>query len=139
MSSVGRSDVRRAHDNYPTPGWCVHRLLDEIGEDLLDPTLRWGSARQWAAPRSPLGAPLWAEPFGGDGAILQATAQWVHARRPSRMFPSVNWNTGRSPPRGCDSAAGAVALAAGRRDGRGRPLRRLRVPGPRHPPGGADC
>lgn len=55
MSSTGRGAERRPSDWYPTPSWCVHRLLEAV--DL------------------PGGA--WLEPSAGDGAIIRA----VNARR----------------------------------------------------------
>lgn len=30
MSSTKRGSKRSPADNYPTPGWCVHRLLEEV-------------------------------------------------------------------------------------------------------------
>lgn len=50
MSATNRSRVRIPMDNYPTPSWCVRRLLEAV--DL------------------PVGA--WLEPAAGDGAIIRA-------------------------------------------------------------------
>ncbi len=50
MSATARSDVRVALDVYPTPAWCVHRLLEEVE----------------------LPGGHWCEPCAGDGAILRA-------------------------------------------------------------------
>lgn len=53
MSSTGRSDVRVVHDVYPTPAWCVERLLEATA----------------------LPGGLWLEPAAGDGAIIRAIAR----------------------------------------------------------------
>lgn len=50
MSATGRGGVRVAEDFYPTPRWCVDRILEAV--DL------------------PGGA--WLEPSAGDGAIVRA-------------------------------------------------------------------
>jgi len=53
MSSTGRGGKRSAADYYPTPEWCVRRLLE-----VFDPP---GSK--------------WLEPCAGDGAIVRAAAE----------------------------------------------------------------
>lgn len=53
MSSTGRSDVRVANDVYPTPAWCVDRLLEAVA----------------------LPGGQWLEPAAGDGAIIRAVAR----------------------------------------------------------------
>lgn len=58
MSSTNRGAERVEADNYPTPAWCVHRLLE--------------------ACQLPQG--IWIEPCAGEGAILDA----LH---PSAMGP----------------------------------------------------
>lgn len=50
MSSTGRKQDREASDNYPTPSWCVRRLLEAV-------TLPPG---------------VWVEPAVGEGAIVKA-------------------------------------------------------------------
>lgn len=50
MSSTNRGSQRVAADHYPTPSWCVHRLLETV--DL------------------PHGR--WLEPCAGNGAIIDA-------------------------------------------------------------------
>lgn len=58
MSAKGRGAHRGGeHDYYPTPAWCVDRLLDNCGEWLLavDDAL---------------------EPSVGDGAIVRAVEAW---------------------------------------------------------------
>lgn len=51
MSSTNRGGKRSPADYYPTPAWCVHRLLDE---------------------RLFLPGKHWHEPCAGDGAIIRA-------------------------------------------------------------------
>ena len=67
MSATGRGAERAERDYYPTPAWCVHRLLDRL--DLT----RRGSR--------------WLEPCVGDGAIVRAVSDWcgAHGR------PDVEW------------------------------------------------
>ena len=48
MSATNRGAVRNEHDFYPTPAWCVHRLLEAV----------------------PLPAGRWLEPCVGDGAKI---------------------------------------------------------------------
>jgi len=55
VSATGRGALRRPADFYPTPSWCVARLLDVL----------------------PLPGGAWLEPSAGDGAIIRA----VNARR----------------------------------------------------------
>lgn len=50
MSATGRGAKRKSHDFYPTPRYCVDRLLDRC-------TLKPG---------------LWLEPGAGNGAIIRA-------------------------------------------------------------------
>ncbi len=50
MSATNRSDVRVALDVYPTPAWCVHRLLEDVQ----------------------LPGGHWSEPCAGDGAVIKA-------------------------------------------------------------------
>jgi hypothetical protein len=50
MSSTKRGKSRIRHDNYPTPYWCTHRLLEAVN-------LHGGQ---------------WLEPCAGDGAIIKA-------------------------------------------------------------------
>lgn len=51
MSSTNRGGQRTEADNYPTPPWCVHRLLEKAG-----------------LPRNG----IWYEPCAGEGAIIHA-------------------------------------------------------------------
>jgi hypothetical protein len=53
MSSTARAEDRQALDDYPTPRWCVHRLLE----------------------RYPLPAGLWLEPCAGSGSIIRAVSE----------------------------------------------------------------
>ncbi|MBT3224475.1 MAG: hypothetical protein HN348_35860 [Proteobacteria bacterium] len=50
MSSTGRGGKRSPADYYPTPAWCVRRLLEEVE----------------------LPGGVWVEPCAGDGAIIHA-------------------------------------------------------------------
>lgn len=50
MSSTNRGGQRSEADNYPTPAWCVHRLLEAC----------------------PLPSGRWLEPAAGEGAIIRA-------------------------------------------------------------------
>jgi len=52
MSSTKRGGQRSPSDNYPTPPWCLNRLIDRLQDEL------------------PKGG-IWYEPCAGDGAILQ--------------------------------------------------------------------
>lgn len=49
MSATGRGAVRSAVDYYPTPAWCVRRILEAV-----------------ALPRG-----RWLEPSAGDGSIVR--------------------------------------------------------------------
>lgn len=79
MSATNRGAERRENDYYPTPAWCVHRLLDAIGHRL--PTVGW-----------------WLEPAVGDGAIVRAvqthggrkTLPWVGLDIAPRVYPNEN-------------------------------------------------
>jgi hypothetical protein len=54
MSSRGRGeDQGGEHEIYPTPAWCVRRLLEHLGPQVLQPG-------------------LWLEPCAGYGAIIRA-------------------------------------------------------------------
>lgn len=56
MSAKGRGEALGGeHEVYVTPRWCVSRLLDRIGGDVLRPG-------------------LWLEPCAGYGAIIRACA-----------------------------------------------------------------
>lgn len=57
MSSTKRGGERSEADNYPTPPWCVHRLLDHL------PELRLGGH--------------WLEPAAGNGQIIKAVETYV--------------------------------------------------------------
>lgn len=58
MSAKGRGRHDGGdEDYYPTPAWCVHRLLDDCGNVLLD-------------------CDTALEPTCGDGAIIRAVESW---------------------------------------------------------------
>jgi len=50
MSATNRGANREPFDNYPTPKWCVHRLLEAVN----------------------LPGGLWLEPSAGEGKLIQA-------------------------------------------------------------------
>jgi len=56
MSRAKRRDREGERDVYPTPAWCVHRLLDRV-------VLPGGE---------------WLEPAVGDGAIVRAVDEYRH-------------------------------------------------------------
>jgi hypothetical protein len=60
MSSTNRGSERQTADNYPTPAWCVHRLLEAV------PLPHDG---------------LCLEPAFGDGAIVRAINSMVGLKR----------------------------------------------------------
>lgn len=67
MSATGRGGERIASDNYPTPAWCVHRLLEVC-----------------PLPLASLGVRRWLEPCAGDGAIMRAVDTFLRPEdRPS--------------------------------------------------------
>lgn len=66
MSSTNRSSDRKPYDFYPTPKWCVDRLLDEV-------VLPGGR---------------WLEPGAGTGSIIKA----VNARRQDVRWTAVEIN-----------------------------------------------
>lgn len=59
MSATGRGRERVPFDFYPTPPWCVDRLLDRHGTEILS------------------GVDRCLEPTVGDGAIVRAVESWV--------------------------------------------------------------
>jgi hypothetical protein len=71
VSSTGRGTDREANDNYPTPSWCVRRLLDKIGMELPDG--------------------VWGEPCVGAGAIVRAVD--AHDSRRRNDEPTQTWIT----------------------------------------------
>jgi hypothetical protein len=64
MSSTKRGGQRSEADNYPTPAWCVHRLLEEVS----------------------LPEGRWLEPGVGDGAIVGA----VHEKMQGAEFTGLD-------------------------------------------------
>lgn len=53
MSATNRGGTRNEADFYPTPAWCVHRLLETVS----------------------LPGGVWLEPAAGDGALIRAVNQ----------------------------------------------------------------
>lgn len=66
MSSTNRGKKRNRQDNYPTPAWCVHRLLEKV--DL---------------PRG-----KWIEPGCGNGDIIRAVDEYEGGG----VFDDVIWH-----------------------------------------------
>jgi hypothetical protein len=62
MSATGRGSDRLESDNYPTPAWCVRRLLEE-----------------WEPPQD---YGRWIEPCAGEGAIVRAVRAWMGVGSP---------------------------------------------------------
>jgi hypothetical protein len=66
MSAKGRGRHEGGeHDYYPTPAWCVDRLLDRIGDRLMD-SLENADAL---------------EPTCGDGAYVRTARLWRRLRK----------------------------------------------------------
>lgn len=66
MSAAGRGKrLGGEHDDYPTPAWCVDRLM-EVWRPRLD-------------------RPIW-EPTAGSGQIIRAMQQNIHADDVLRLF-----------------------------------------------------
>ena len=62
MSAKGRREGGSVpFDYYPTPAWCVDRLLDDCAADLFEV------------------GEYWIEPTVGDGAIVRAVKAWHEA------------------------------------------------------------
>lgn len=58
MSSTKRGGQRSESDNYPTPPWCVHRLLDRVSFPTNG---------------------HWFEPCAGEGSLIAAADGWYSA------------------------------------------------------------
>lgn len=100
MSATNRGAARVPHDNYATPAWVVHRLLERLS---LPPG-------------------LWLEPSAGLGSIIEAVAE----RRPEVTWNAVELReecapalqaierSGRivAPPMLCDFRQAAQLLGA---------------------------
>jgi hypothetical protein len=65
MSATKRGGQRRENDFYPTPAWCVRRLLEEVIATYFP----------WADES------VWLEPCAGTGAIVTAVDDWFTAQR----------------------------------------------------------
>lgn len=77
MSSKGRGQEAHPLGDYPTPGWCVERLL-EVWAPWADPWLGGGGAP--AARFARANGALLLEPCAGTGGILTTIGRWEHAR-----------------------------------------------------------
>lgn len=81
MSSTNRGGQRSPADFYPTPAWCVHRLLENH---------RFRAAAGLDVP----GPKRWLEPCVGDGAIIRAVRE---------VEPGIVWSAGDiRPDASCD-------------------------------------
>ena len=70
MSATGRGAIRAEHDEYLTPPWVVHRLLERL----------------------PLQDGQWLEPAAGEGDIIKAVA------RPDIQWTAVDIRPACKPP-----------------------------------------
>jgi hypothetical protein len=82
VSATNRGAHREAADNYPTPAWCVRRLLERV----------------W------LPGGLWLEPAAGSGAIVRA----VNAYRMYCLAAPVVWVACDVRPECRDDLSGVV-------------------------------
>lgn len=96
-TATNRGGARAELDYYPTPAWCVDRLLEAEIDALLD--------------RRRAGALCILEPTIGDGAILRATNAFVDLRggevvggRLTRVSEAIRWT-------GVEIRSGAYAMA----------------------------
>lgn len=78
MSAKNRGTVGIAQEDYPTPPWVVHRLLDDLRDQGF-----------WDPPRHPLGR-SWLESAVGKGHIVDAVTSWG---RNVRWYTSGNYLT----------------------------------------------
>lgn len=76
MSAAGRNKPGRERipfDDYPTPAYCVYRLLDVLKEERairFEPTPNGDATRR----------PRWLEPCAGQGNLITAVDLWHAAR-----------------------------------------------------------
>lgn len=76
MSAKGRGRHEGGEfDYYPTPAWCVDRLLDRVGAELF-------------APRDDIHRTQALEPTAGDGAIVRAVDDWFGRMRHGEVRPA---------------------------------------------------
>lgn len=95
MSATGRGAERAERDFYPTPAWCVHRLLDAI------------------VSRLDLNSdPLWFEPCVGDGAIIRATREWFALHPRTRTMTPPYWHAIDISPRVDDARSLGIVASA---------------------------
>lgn len=72
MSSTNRGSKRSPADYYPTPAWCVHRLLEEVEVEMP-----WEEKMPWS---------IWMDPCAGDGAIIRAVNDFREPPTPRRWI-----------------------------------------------------
>lgn len=90
MSATNRGATRNTFDQYPTPPWCVDRLMDEMNKGLKKLSIvRPGT---------------WCEPCCGDGNIVKAVNRW----RAKNTLPRVEWQLYDIDPKYGDGMADLV-------------------------------
>lgn len=83
MTATGRSSkLSPSADNYPTPGWCIRRFLEE-----------WPSFANVGT--------RWLEPCAGDGSIIRAVDDY----REQRGMEAIEWTAVEYRPTGDDLRA----------------------------------
>ena len=92
MSAKGRGKASVPFDYYPTPAWCVDRLLDDCGGELF------------------AGASEVLEPTVGDGAIVRACQAWHERNRWERRW---GWTGVELRESAVDSRTGLARLVEG--------------------------
>jgi hypothetical protein len=92
MSSTNRGSERSPADFYPTPGWCVERLLEH-------PAFRREVRMEDWSRR-----PLWLEPGAGEGAIILAVNQALLGGAPLWTAVDIRPEVKPSLDRLCEAA-----------------------------------
>lgn len=84
MTATGRGAERVDLDAYPTPSWCVRRLLEAVDLPLELPAERGTLTHGTRGAR-------WLEPCAGDGAIIRAAnAYCTAAGKAAEIFWHAN-------------------------------------------------
>ena len=94
MSSTNRGGERSEADYYPTPGWCVKRLLEH-------PTIEI-----YLLIQSDTYAQQWLEPCIGDGAIVRAVEEFMKGKDD---LDDIEW-TGCDIRRECEAQSGVAGI-----------------------------
>lgn len=93
MSAANRGATRSPADYYPTPAWCVHRLLEAGVPGLGEPFK--------------LDLTAWFDPCAGDGAIIRAV---------NSMRPHPTWMANEIRPECVNSLLDTGAVRVTRSD-----------------------